>query len=676
MQCVKRSRNPKMTIVPFPVLPCVHCACVVLSTLPAGTSDYSNTSGPSTALSQSPTIQSPSPSPTPGGVSVAPNSYVLPAAVSVVAVLLVTVLTAIFVVVICIVTRRRNIQKSIDMHRLSIHYRGTQKRKASESSYKDDHLFVVDQSAEVPIHEANGGVDKNHNSDIRNAPRNYAALGPSESNDSVFQGAAEEPVAEGAISRPTSQASIRSNEVSSKLTYGRVTWVHPSTLDHPYDSCNREIAMAASASGGHYEPPPQWPPVEGPYDLPPDCKPEGEDSAGVVGDVPPLSGGTVTSGVLGLLQECRDELSGWDQLDDLPGTDSYDLPPDYKLSDQEATADGHYKLLKDATGTTTSQGGTPRRPPPPAPLNASPVVDSAHEDGPAEAPRKEREPDPISPTYASVDPPSGSSMLAAAHPSKHSSPPRQFPSAKNPHVPQEDHIYSEVDKPRKKSASSTSSHPPRLTHSTNAARVYSVADKPHKKSTSSASSTPANLTHSTDTTHVYSEVDKPRKKSTSSASSTPASLTHSTDTTHVYSEVDKPCKKSTSSASSTSANLTHSTDTTHIYSEVDKPRKKSASSETSRRDGLTHNADAPHVYSEVDESRQVDGTSANMDALDADFWGGLGNAEEGDTVAQPQSITSSTPAQGAVPTQEVAMDDIYTEIDHSKKKKSKKSKKK
>ena len=583
------------------------CLCCTVHYLPAGTSDYSTTSisTPST-----------SPSPTPSGVSVAPDSYILPAAISAAAVLLVVVLTAIFVVVICIITRRRNIQKSIDMHRLSIHYRGTQKRKASESSYKDDHLFVVDQSAEVPIHEANGVVDKNHNGDIRNAPHNYAALGPSESNDSVFQGAAaEEPVAEGAISRPTSQVSIRSNEVSSKLTYGRVTWVHPSTLDHPYDSCNREFTMAACAGGGHYEPPPQWPPVEGPYDLPPDCKPEGEDSAGVVGEVPPLSGGTAASGVLGLLQECRDELSGWDQLDDLPGADSYDLPPDYKLSDQEATADGHYKLLKDATGTTTSQGGTPRRPPPPAPLSASPVVDSAHEDGPAEAPHKEREPDPISPTYASVDPPSGSSMLAAAHPSKHSSPPRQFPSAKNPRVPQEDHIYSEVDKPRKKSASSTSSHPPRLTHSTNAARVYSIADKPHKKSTSSASSTPANLTHSTDTTHIYSEVDK--------------------------------------------------------------PHKKSASSETSRRDGLTHNAGAPHVYSEVDESRQVDGTSANMDALDADFWGGLGNVEEGDTVAQPQSITSSTPAQGAVPTQEVAMDEIYTEIDHSKKKKkSKKGKKK
>ena len=71
---------------------------------------------------------------------------------------------------------------------------------------------------------ANGSVDKDHSGETRVVRPNYAVMGPSESNDSVFQGAAEEPVAEGAISRPTSQASIPSNEVTSKLTYGKV---HP-----------------------------------------------------------------------------------------------------------------------------------------------------------------------------------------------------------------------------------------------------------------------------------------------------------------------------------------------------------------------------------------------------------------------------------------------------------------
>ena len=44
---------------------------------------------------------------------------------------------------------------------------------------------------------------------------------------------------------------------------------------------------------------------------------------------------------------------------------------------------------------------------------------------------------------------------------------------------------------------------------------------------------------------------------------------------------------------------------------------------------LTHRADSTHGYTEVD----------------ADFWGGSGNVE-GDTMAQPQSITSSTTAKG------------------------------
>ena len=64
---------------------------------------------------------------------------------------------------------------------------------------------------------------------------------------------------------------------------------------------------------------------------------------------------------------------------------------------------------------------------------------------------------------------------------------------------------------------------------------------------------------------------------------------------------------------------------------------------------LTHRADGTHDYTEVD----------------ADFWGGSGNVK-GDTMAQPQCITSSTTAKGAVPTQGVTMDHVYAAVDHSK----------
>ena len=342
------------------------------------------------------------------------------------------VLTAIFVVVICIITRRHKTRKSLDMQRLSsVIYRSTQ----SDVTFKDN-KFHTGKNGEVPIHGANDAVDMDHSGEIRDAPRSYTDLGPSESNDSVFQGAAEEPVAEGAISRPTSQASIHSNELSSEPTLEMVTRLHPSMLDHPYDSCNWENTTVGC--DGHNE----------------------------------------TS------------------LNYQPAERLYDLPPDYKLSDQEATADYSHKVLQNDKGTTSSQVGTTHQPPPQAPPRVLPTAESAYANTIAEAPEKRREPSPCSPTYDSVDPPSSTAIPAAAQPSKQpSGHPKPSPSAKSPCVPQEDHIYSEVDKSRKKSASSTSSPPAHLTH---------------KSSTTAKGAVP---TQEATMDHVYAAVDYSKKKS-------------------------------------------------------------------------------------------------------------------------------------------------------------------
>ena len=181
------------------------------------------------------------------------------------------VLTAIFGVPICIITRRHKTRKSLDVQSLSsIYYQTTQ----SDVTFKDNQLHTG-QSADVPIHDEKAAVDTNHNSDIRDAPRNYAALGPSESNDSVFQGAAEEPMAEGAISRPTSHASIRSKEVSSKPTLGMVTRVHPSMVEHPY--VKWENTTAGTDESGHYETSLHWQHAGGAYYNLSDCQLPGED---------------------------------------------------------------------------------------------------------------------------------------------------------------------------------------------------------------------------------------------------------------------------------------------------------------------------------------------------------------------------------------------------------------
>ena len=317
-------------------------------------------------------------------------------------------------------------------HLSSVIYRSTQ----SDATFKDNH-FHTGKNGEVPILDANGTVDENHNSDIRDAPRNYTALGSSKSNDSVFQGAAEEPMAEGAISRPTSQASICSNEVSFKLTLEMVARAQPSMLDRPYDSYNWDNTTVRCDGGGHNETSLHCQHAEG----------------------------------------------------------LYDHPQDYNLSDQDATADDSYEVLQNDKGTTSSHVATTHHPPPQAPPSVLPTLESAFADKIAEAQEKRREPSPCSPTYDSVDPPSSTAMPAAAQSSKqHSSHSKSSPSAKSPLVPQEDHIYSEVDKSGKKSASSTSSPPAHLTH------------------TSSATAKGAVPTQEATMDHVYAVVEYSQKK--------------------------------------------------------------------------------------------------------------------------------------------------------------------
>ena len=184
----------------------------------------------------------------------------------------------------------------------------------------------------------------NHNGEIRVISHNYAGLGSSESNDNIVQ-AAEEPMAEGAISRPTSQASIRSNNVSSKCTYGKV---HPSILD--VENCNWENTTAGIYKSGGYE-----------TSLP--CHKQGDRTI--------------------ICQAASCPVKRLQQMD-------------------------RHRVLKDAK----AQVATTHQPPPQAPPTTSLIVESAYADTLAEAPHKKREPSPISPTYASVDPPSSFPMPA------------------------------------------------------------------------------------------------------------------------------------------------------------------------------------------------------------------------------------------------------------------------
>ena len=666
------------------------------------------------------------------------------------------VLTAIFVVVICIITRRHKTRKSLDTQRLSnIVYRST----LSDVTFKDN-WFHTDKNGEVPIHCANDTVDKDHSGDIRETPCNYADLGPSESNDSVFQGA---------ISRPTSQASIRSNEVSSKPAHEMVTWVHPSMLD--FQNCGWETTTAGTDESGHYETSLHWQHAGGPHDL-----------------------------------HCQ-----------LPGKGS--------------TRDDKHRVVKDAK----AQVGTTHQPPPQAPPTALPIVESAYADTLAEAPDKKREPSPISPTYASVDPLSSYPMPAAARQPKHSSRPEPFPSAQSPRVPQEDHIYSEVDKSRKESATSKSSLPPHLTHRAGCTHDYTThqpppqdpptalpiaadiayADAPvasEKREPSTSSPTYVNIDDqlhtgqsvdvpihdeeaAVDTNHNIEIRDAPRSlaamgpsESTGAAHigqgaaeepvaegaiSRPTSQTsirsnevsskpthgmvawvHPSMLDHPYDRCNwenttagtdesghyetslhwqhaggpyynlsgyqlpgegaarddrhrvlqdtkaqvgtnhqpppqAPPSGSSIAAGSAYANIPVASNKTRepstsglTYANIDQPSSSStlAAAQPSKHGSRPKpfpSAESPRVPQEdhIDKTSASSTSSppahlthrADYTEVDADFWGGSGNVE-GETMAQPQSITSSTTAKGAVPTQGVTMGHIYAAVDYSKKK--------
>ena len=256
MHCVNQSRNPTTTIVPLPIIPCVHCASVVLSTI--FLQAQVTTQPPLVSAQHHPChpLYCPSHSVPPWtlGFSVAPDSYDLPAAISAAAVLLVTVLTA------------------------------------------------MEWSPKV----------------------------------------------EGAISRPTSQASIRPNEVSSEHTHVMVPRVYPSMLECLYNSCSWENTMAGTEESGHYETSLHW-----------------------------------KHALYYNLSDCQ-------------------------LLGEGAARDDRHRALKAAK----AQVGTTHQPPPQDPPTALTMVKSAYADTLAEAPDKKREPSPISLTYASVDPPPSFPILS------------------------------------------------------------------------------------------------------------------------------------------------------------------------------------------------------------------------------------------------------------------------
>ena len=607
---------------------CVALLCCHLTL--AGTSANSTTSGPTST-------PSPSPSPTPSGVSVAPNSYVLPAAVSAAAVLLVVVLTAIVVVVICIITRRHKTRKSLDTQLLSsIVYRST----LSDVTFKDNQ-FHTGKNGEVPIHGANGGVDKDHSGDIRETPCNYADLGPSESNDSVFQGA---------ISRPISQASIRSNEVTSKPAHKMVTLVHPSILK--FENYNWETTMAGTDESGHYETSLHWQHAGGPYYNLSDCQ--------------------------------------------LPG--------------EGAARDDKRRVVK----ATKAQVGTTHQPSSQAPPTASPIIESAYADTLAEAPEKKREPSTSSPTYANIDDQlhTGQSADVPIHDEK-----AAVDTNHNFEIRDAPCNYAAVGPSESTGAAEEPVAEGGITRPTSQASIRSnevsskptlgmvtwvhpsMLDRPYDRcnwETTMAGTdesghyeTSLHWQHAGGPYYNLSDCQLPGEGAARDDRHRVLKDAKAQVGTNHQPPPQAPPSGSSIAADSAYANTPVASDKRRepstsgpTYANIDQPSSSSTlaaaqpSKHGSRRKPFP-SAESPRVPQEdhIDKTSAFSTSSppahlthrADYTEVDADFWGGSGNVE-GDTMAQPQSITSSTTTKGTVPTHNVSNCHIYAAVDYSKKK--------
>ena len=155
------------------------------------------------------------------------------------AVLLVVVLIAIFVVVIYIVTHRHKTRKSLKMQQhLPIHYRSTQ----SDGTFGDSQ-FPVSQSAEVPTHATNGAVDKSHDGEISDAPHNNTALGPSASPSTPIYGNVGPP-----SSSPLPAAAQSSKHQSPPKPPHSAKSPSVPQEDHIYTEVDKSHKMSASSA--------------------------------------------------------------------------------------------------------------------------------------------------------------------------------------------------------------------------------------------------------------------------------------------------------------------------------------------------------------------------------------------------------------------------------------------
>ena len=202
------------------------------------------------------------------------DNITVPVVVAVIAILLVVLLVVLVTVCVCVLVHKKTQWKPAVLYTSSVRFRNSLRRK---SAFTDDQEFVMNkQSPQPEIIVLRNCKDEDDNDSCKSGPKNYkenyAAMGPSESihhdvaavvnnnqqqqqQQQEQQQQQQQQLQEGDLNRSSSQESIHSRDIPAKMVYGKVTWVHTNTLDHPYDDCGEGESRSQPQHQPHYEEP-------------------------------------------------------------------------------------------------------------------------------------------------------------------------------------------------------------------------------------------------------------------------------------------------------------------------------------------------------------------------------------------------------------------------------------
>jgi hypothetical protein len=640
--------------------------------------------GPTSTASPPPTP--PAPPPQSGDK---PNITV-PVVAAVIVVLLVLVLAALVVVFVCVLLHKKTRWKPAALYTSSVRFRNSFRRK---SAFNDDPEFVINKESPRPeiivIRNCKDNDDDSIKSGSKNYGQNYAALGPSESihhdvGAGLDHNQQQQQEQGGNLNRAASQESIHSRDVPAKMMYGKVSWVHPHTLDHPYENCG-ENSPSQNEQHVYYEEPDKAHGVDKEYNdrvIP--TSPEANNSLSPISPTDNDKEFLVQSHGANTYEIPSESITNNRDIPTEPFTIQtsegrvYEVPPEPSAGDSSVYEIPPDSLVDDSMNPSSDPGGKEGIydvppdsedlvgfPPPAAggdPLNTYEIPPDCSEENKYDLPADSLQ--------RGIQPEGGSKGKGKKKFSWRRSKKEKTPKSDGEAIDKGGKKTKEKSKKIKKRPSDRQRSSPTLPaipvpldqDPTADSALYESPDSIVPRMTIMGGGT-------------YAELDECRPSDATLQSTGPAEV-HSTfpvEEEHTYSTVNKPLKSQAHPLSTASTRMSHhatpppvhgsfQVEDDHTYSTVNKPLKSTSQPPPPTSTTSTKAPSPPHqgpLYTQVDLKAKVSRThEKKADDFDEDFWG----ASDSPVVYQEEEPLQVV-GTGDLPSQENA----YTSVDFSMK---------